>query len=381
MTAGSPPDAGPSGTDAPSISVLGSWQATDVTAGQVERALSSLRRHERRAAVRASVVTLVVVVADQAEADAALGVVHDLGTRHPSRTIVLVVGHHRVRGPEGGRASGRRDAATGRVKSGRDAVVTVRAVESGGRIFTFEDVVLTVRAQGRHHLDSVVEPFTLPDVPMVVWLPSRLPSPGDPLMAAANVVVVDSRAVPAGPDAGSAGSDELAVADAVLSASAVLARRIPVADLSWARLEPWRRLLAGMFEGPATRDFVRGVERAVVTGNPGPRLLLGGWLLQRLALLPQQVRLEPADHVTMRIDARVDGRSASFSVERPREERILVARTDVHGGMRVAQKVTMRRRWPALALATALTQVGHDRSYEEALAGARALRVAARGAA
>ena len=36
-----------------------SWEADDVTVGQVEAALSELRRHEQRAAVRTSVLTLV----------------------------------------------------------------------------------------------------------------------------------------------------------------------------------------------------------------------------------------------------------------------------------------------------------------------------------
>lgn len=382
MTGGSPSSAGPDHTegrdpDGPSITTLGSWKATDVTAGQVERALSGLRRHEQRAAVRASVVTLVAVVTDQREADAALGIVHDLRTRHPSRTIVLVVGPHRVRGPEGGRLSGRRDTVSGRIPSGRDAVVEVHAVNSGGRTFTFEDVVLTIRGQGRHHLNSVVEPFALPDVPMVAWLPSRLPSVGDPLLAAANMVVVDSRAVSAGEEAAeSSDEDSLRSAGAVLSTSAVLAKRIPVADLSWVRLAPWRRLLAGLFEGVVTRPFVAGVERVVVTGNPGPRLLLGGWLLERLGLAPAQIRLEPAAHVTLQVEARDGSRYGRFCVERPGEERILNATVDIDGGLSLAQMVTMRRHWPALALAAALTQLGHDPGYEEALSGARTLLAA-----
>src|SRR2546421_6925749 len=73
------------------VTTIGSWEAENVTVGQVEAALSDLRRHERRAAVRTSVLTLVAVVTDDAAADAALDVVYDLGARHPSRTIVLVL--------------------------------------------------------------------------------------------------------------------------------------------------------------------------------------------------------------------------------------------------------------------------------------------------
>ena len=44
------------------------------------------------------------------------------------------------------------------------------------------------------------------------------------------------------------------------------------------------------------------------------------------------------------------------------------------------QTVRMREQWPSLALASALTRVGHDDAYEEALAGARELRMAEGGA-
>ncbi|MGH3850539.1 MAG: glucose-6-phosphate dehydrogenase assembly protein OpcA, partial [Pseudonocardiaceae bacterium] len=292
-------------TTTTTTTTLGTWSGTNVTSGQVEQALSSLRRHEQRAAVRASVLTLVIVVADQTEADAALTIVGEMGTSHPSRTIVLVVGKHQVRGPKGGRFSRRVATAIDPNPNGRDAVVKVQAFERAGTMVTFEDIVLTIRGQGRHHLDSIIEPFTLPDVRMVTWLPSRLPSVGDPLMAAANMVVVDSRAAAGGQ--GTVSDTGIATAGAVLASSAALARRIPVADLSWIRLAPWRRLLAGLFEGAVTRPFVAGVRQVVVTGNPGPRLLLGGWLLERLNLSPAQVVLEPAEHVTMAVEAWAGG--------------------------------------------------------------------------
>jgi len=70
------------------IRTIGCWEGDDVTVAEVEAALSGLRRHEQRAAVRTSVLTLVAVVEHQAQADAAREVVADLGARHPSRTIV-----------------------------------------------------------------------------------------------------------------------------------------------------------------------------------------------------------------------------------------------------------------------------------------------------
>ncbi len=330
-------------TPAPEVTTLGSWEADNVSLAQVDAELSNLRRHEQRAAVRTSVLTLVAVVDSPTEAALVWGIVHDLGIRHPSRTIVLDVGQD---GGEG---------------TGVDASVWVQAVEMEGRAVCFEDLLLTVRGKARHHLDSIVEPFALPDVPMVVWLPARLPSAGDPLMAAANRVVVDSRAVK------EAGYDALA-------RSLVLSRRLPVTDLSWIRLAPWRSLLAGLFEGGLHRPFLDDVVRVEVTGNDGPRHLLGGWLLRRLGLHRTTVHLIPGEHASVRIEAVSAGRSGTFSVFRPGAERAIHARVDIEDGPSLDQVVNMREQWPSLALAGALTRVGHDEVYEEALAGARELR-------
>ena len=328
---------------------IGSWESDNVTVGQVERALTELRRHEQRAAVRTSVLTLVTVVNSDAKADGARAIISDLGARHPSRTRVIVTLDDEPDAP-----------------NSTDASVWVHAIEREGRAVCFEEVVLRVRGKARHHLDSVVEPFALPDVPMVVWLPAGLPSPGDPLMQAANRVVVDSRAV------AEQGGD-------VLARSLTLAKRLPVADLSWMRLEQWRSMLAGLFEGRSYRPFLRAVDRVEVCGNFGPRYLLGGWLLRRLQLPASRVLLQPADHVSVVIHAVSDGRVGRFRVSRPGAEREIQSCVDIEDGPRVEQTVRMRQQWPSLALASALTRVGHDEIYEEALAGARELRLAEGG--
>ncbi len=367
----------------PALETIGSWEAENVTVGQVEQAMSGLRRHQQRAAVRASVLSLVVVVGDDAAGHDALEVVYDLGARHPSRTIVIVLDPG-----EGG---------------GLDAAASVHAVERAGRPVCFEDVVLRVRGRARHHLDSVVEPFSLPDLPLVVWLPSRLPEPGDPLLAIADRVVVDTRAVASGRAPGAAGAAGAAGAGAagagaagaraggagaaagrgapagrgagganrtVLPRAQALARRLPVADLSWSRLAPWRSLLAGLFEGPVYRPFLREVERVEVAGNYGPRHLLGGWLLHRLGLPPARMALHEADHVAITITAVHRDRTGTFRVERTGNARVIASSVEIDRGPSVTQTVRMPDRWPALALAGALTRMGRDGVYCEALEGA-----------
>jgi glucose-6-phosphate dehydrogenase assembly protein OpcA len=333
----------------PAITTIGSWEADNVTVAQVEKELSNLRRHEQRAAVRTSVLTLVAVVRSDAEADGARQIISDLGARHPSRTLIIVALDDEPNAP-----------------NSTDAAVWVHAIEREGRAVCFEEVVLRVRGNARHHLDSIVEPFALPDVPMVVWLPAGLPSPGDPLMQAANRVVVDSRAV------AEAGGD-------VLARSATLAKRLPVADLSWMRLEQWRSMLTGLFEGAVYRPFLEAVDRVEVAGNHGPRYLLGGWLLRRLHLPPARVELQRADHVSVSIHGVSGGKKGTFTVARLGAEREIKSCVDIEDGPRVEQTVRMRQQWPSLALASALTRFGHDEIYEEALAGARDLRLAEGG--
>ena len=338
------------------VSTIGSWEGDGVSVHQVEEALTDLRRHEQRAAVRTSVLTLVCVVGDDAAASAALEVVYDLGARHPSRTIVLVVDDDEE------------------AEAGLDAAASVHVVEREGKAVCFEDVVLRVRGRSRHHLDSVVEPFSLPDLPLVVWLPNRLPTPGDPLLAVADRVVVDSRAVVGAESASDTG--RTSTNNAVLPRIQALARRLPVADLSWTRLEPWRSLLAGLFEGPTYRPFLREIERIEVTGNYGPRYLLGGWLLRRLDVPLARVSLAPAEHVSITITAVHRHRTGVFRVVRPGEARVIESSVEIDSGPSVSQTVRMRERWPALALAGALTRMGRDDVYCEALEGALALRAA-----
>ncbi len=331
---------------------IGTWEADNVSIGHVERALSDLRRHEQRAAVRASVLTLVAVTQSQAEADLVRGIVHDLGVRHPSRTLVVVL------------EKGAPDLPAGE-GTGVDASLWVHANEYDGRVVCFEEVRLLVRGPARFHLDSIVGPFALPDVPLVVWLPASLPSPGDPLLDVADRLVVDSRAADEG------GGD-------VLARAAVLARRIPVTDLSWIRMAPWRSLLAGLFEGSVNRPFLDGIDRVEVAGNRGPRQLLGGWLLRRLGLPAARVELKSAPHLSVCIHSTdLHGKRGSFCVMRTGAERVITSTVDIEDGPHLEQLLRMQERWPALALAGALTNVGHDEPYEEALAGARELRGAA----
>jgi glucose-6-phosphate dehydrogenase assembly protein OpcA len=329
------------GLPVPSVAMntIGTWQADSVSASQVEAALSDLRRHEERAAVRTSVLTLVIVVSSVDEAQEHLDVVRHLGARHPSRTLVLVLDEDE--------------------ETRLDASVTVCVVDRGGRQVAVEEVVIECGGPARYHLDSLVLPFTLPDLPVAVWLPNSLPGRGDPLLETADRVVVDTRVVGYRPDA--------------LSRLHSLTHRVAVTDLSWSRLKPWRNLFAGLFEGRIYRPFLRDVHHLEVTGHAGPRHLFAGWVMSRLQLPRAVVHLGDAEHLSVKLVATDEGRRGRFEVVRKGDERVIDASVEIDGGPSFQQKVQIGEAWPSRSLADALAHMGHNQTYEAALDAALGL--------
>jgi glucose-6-phosphate dehydrogenase assembly protein OpcA len=321
--------------------IIGEWQSDNVTAAEVDRELCELRRNEERAATRTSVLTLVIVVSSTAEAQENLDIVRHLGARHPSRTLVLVLDEE------------------GQGESRLDAHVTVCAVDRGGRQVAVEEMVIDVRGPARYHLDSLVLPFTLSDMPVAVWLPKSVPDRGDPLLEAADRVVVDTRVVGYQPDA--------------LSRLYSISHRVAVTDLSWWRLKPWRNLLASLFEGHLYRPFLRDVHRLEVTGHAGPRHLFAGWVMNRLDLPRSVVHLGDAEHLSVKLVAANEGRRGCFAVERKGDERVIDASVEIDDGPSFQQKVQIGEAWPSRSLADALGHMGHNQTYEAALEAALGL--------
>ena len=284
-------------TPAGGMQELGSWHGENVGVGQVLAALADLRRGEKRAATRTSVVNLVMVAPDEDEADRACLAMHRLGTRHPGRTVVLV-----------------RQAASG--EAGLDAEVRLNLIEAPGHAAWSEDVRLRVRGELGEHLHSLVEPLTLADVPVAVWFLTRLPEPTDLVLDVADAVIVDTR------DAES---------DDVLSRLAELTASHTVLDLSWIRIQPWRELLANLFEVAFIRPFLHGVRVVEVRGKPGPRRLMAGWLSSRLGLPVGMVHLSDARHLAVRLACDHDGVTGTFGVERAEVGRLVRSRAEVDG--------------------------------------------------
>lgn len=325
---------------------FGSWSGQNVTMGQVLSALDDLRRGEQRAASRTSVVNLVVVAPDDARAARATSAIHGMGGRHPGRSVTVVC-----------RGTGRDDGA-----GGLDAAVALHGSLADGHRVWSEDVRLNVGGPLSRHLDSLVEPLTLPDLPVVVWFTGHPPPLDEPLLRAADAVVVDTKE-PAAEN---------------LAAVATLAQRHTVVDLAWIRLHPWRNLLAGLFEPAALRPFVTGITSATVSGKPGARLLLGGWLVSRLSLAPAVVTMADGRHASMSLSAECDGERAEFRVWRAEGDRVVNASASTidgeeSGATRADDRMALPDDAMSWCLAEALTHLRRDRVHAAALQAALAL--------
>jgi hypothetical protein len=188
-----------------------------------------------------------------------------------------------------------------------------------------------------------------------VWYPGTLPAASEPLLGCAETVLVDSK---------EAGGER---AFAILRE---LAARRPIVDLTWERLRPWRELLAALFDSPFDRPFAYGVSSIDVDGKPGPRHLLAGWLSSRLRTPRAAVHLRDAQHVSVRLLATHEGRTGHFSVVRARDERTVRATATVEDGPQDSEVLPLPDDSLAWSVGRALTHLGRDPVWEEALGAA-----------
>lgn len=229
------------------VITVGTWRQRDTTMGPVLAALDRLRQCDRRGAVRTSFVTLLAVGGQSVEVDEVFDTVHRLGPLQPTRVIVVRVlagDEHRL-----------------------DARVGVHLQSRGSQCLGIDDIALEVAGPVTSHLDSLVEPLTLPDLPVVVWCRERLPPARSRLIDVADHLVVDTVA---------------AGGRSRLPAVARLHQRTPVIDFAWLRLLPLRRRLATALTRPEHRALVDGPADVVVAGPEVERALLAGWLQVRL---------------------------------------------------------------------------------------------------
>ncbi len=227
---------------------------------------------------RASVLNLIVTVVDAAAADRAVRTLLGLGVRHPSRAIVVV--------PDGGHhGGGPLDASIGTHCN--------ELANGGGDRVCYEEIVLTVRGEAADHLNGVVAPLLIHDLPTHVWWPGDPPF-GDPVFD--QVVEMGDRVI--------VDSGDFADLLGGLRRLTQLRRRSGVGDLSWERLAWWQELTAQFFDAPRFRRYLPNLSRLriryaampprsqrhdeddeVAPGTSSPMaqaLLYAGWIATRL---------------------------------------------------------------------------------------------------
>ena len=223
---------------------------TDTTLAAIERALIE----EREVGAQRTSVMTHVVWAPPDWLKAAERTLAGLSERHPSRTVLLTPAPRR--------------------KDGLDAVVDVRkfTIEGSSRAIGSEVVELTLKGSRAKAPASIVTPLLITDLPVFCrwrgepdWQAPQL----EQLVAVVDRFVVDSSEWEGLPEA--------------YGQLCGLFDRVAVSDVAWARTEPWRARLAGLWPG------IRRIGKLEVTGPRAEAMLLDGWLRSRLRRKPELV--------------------------------------------------------------------------------------------
>jgi len=252
---------------------------TDTTSSEIASALLKARRNAGSPAM--GMVGTIVVVVDEASHHDAMKAANEAGREHPSRVLVAIL-------------------RPGRGPSGLDAEVRV------GEGIPGEAVLLRLHGELAKVPESVVTPLLLPDSPVIVWWPGGGPK------------------VPAEDPLGHLGRRRVTDAAATRRASVDFSARAEGykpgdTDFAWARLTPWRALMAAALDQYPTK--VTGAEVVSAKGNPSADLM-AAWLQCRLGVPVEQKNSRGPGVTAVRMFTpsgpialtRPDGAVATFSI-------------------------------------------------------------------
>ena len=231
------------------------WSAQETTPADIEAALRAMlkERHSENASyVPARSLNLVCIVDKQWSGEVANRLRH-VGHAHAARTIVCAVEPKRTT---------------------IDAVATIASdvhPKPGEFALLRETVIVDIGEQHLPHVDTIVDPLVVTDLPTVAWAPHGHQEAVDALLALTQVVLLDS-------------IDEPDMRDALRRALNLL-EDVYVVDLAWLRSTPWRERVAATFDPPHLRPDLRTISAVTVRHHPESAvagLLLVGWLASRL---------------------------------------------------------------------------------------------------
>ena len=237
------------------------WFERDTTPEAISTALRKLIAERRRGgeeggAIPARVLNLVAVVDRQWRGEVE-NRLERVGRYHASRTVLCAVEPRRT------------------TIDARATIITDDEPAPGQFATTHEHVVVDVGREHVEHLDTIVDPLVVTDLPTMLWAPHGHQEAIDVLLPLAQVVLLDS-------------VDDPDLEDGIARARA-LAERAYVVDLAWLRSTPWRERIASTFDPPRWRAQLPTITALEIRHHPDSAaagLLLCGWLASRLGWTP-----------------------------------------------------------------------------------------------
>ncbi|RRD26711.1 glucose-6-phosphate dehydrogenase assembly protein OpcA [Actinomyces bowdenii] len=308
---------------------------TQLSATTTSRIVSELLEHSGSAG--ASRVLTLVIPTDAEGLEDALCAAHGASRDHPCRVVAVVHppapgsgrAHEDGQGHDEADAAGHLDAE---IRVGHDA--------GAG-----ETLVLRPWGQAAEHTDTLVVPFLLPDVPVVVWWPTEAPPvpSQDPLGRLGTTRITNT---PAQPDP-----------DRALEALAPVSVPGDI-DLAWTRITLWRAMVVTTLDAVLRSG---GVEAITLSGEPGNSSvsLMATWLGLRLG-----VGVRRLDEDGFRGIATITAHTAQgdIVIARHDHERVTITRPGAQ-----PRVVTMARREPITTLNEELRRLTPDLVYHEVL--------------
>ena len=231
------------------------WRAQDTTPSAIEAAVRGLLTEARalnESYVPARAMNLVCLVNKEYSGEVA-NRLRGVGKFAASRTVVCSVSEKRTT---------------------LDATATIAVpseTKEGMHAPMRETIVLEMGARHLRHLETIVDPLVVTDVPTVVWSPHDHPDALDSLLGLSQVVLVDS-------------IDEPDPTDAIARIRGLMEKTY-IVDLAWLRSTPWRERIAATFDPEPLRPDLKLISEVVVRHHPDSAiagLLFIGWLASRL---------------------------------------------------------------------------------------------------
>src|SRR4051794_5527902 len=195
---------------------------------------------DRHIGARTSVMNLVVIAGRPEVGERCAATIQRLVGRHPSRTTIV-----QPADPDG--------------PSWLDAQIVAHCImpRADAPETCAETIHLTCGGESGRHLDAIVAPLLIHDLPVTVWWPDEPPfgtQPVNDLLSMADRLVVD-------------GSGWHGTGLPQLRKMAAVADRLPLAisDFALVRQSRWREAIAAIFDIPDFLPYLRHLRRIAVT--------------------------------------------------------------------------------------------------------------------